>query len=363
MHKRRSFGVIVMLAAAAAALAVPAGAGTPAADNAEKEKQRRQAEAQLAQAERQMRDAEQQMRNAEERMRDAARQLAETSAGMAMEMVERKVVMFGDHARLGIVLRHGKDPATDQSGAVIDALTPGGPAEQAGLRPGDVITKFDGTALATGAPDAGADESRPAARLLELAGSLKDGQAVTLEVRRGGATRTVTVTARRDGGHMRVLAVPAGPGGPRRIEIPDLGDMPEIDIEAMLGRSWRDVDLVALNPDLGQYFGSSDGILVVRAPKDDALRLQGGDVILKIGDRTPATPAQAMRILRSYDPGDSVALQVLRKHAKVALEVRIPARHGEAGIPPPPPPEPPAPPAPPAPAAPLAPAAPPPPRG
>ncbi|MDD5563470.1 MAG: PDZ domain-containing protein, partial [Thermoanaerobaculaceae bacterium] len=214
--------------------------------------------------------------------------------------------------------------------------------------------------LTTGEVDSDEDESAPTARLMDLASSLKDGDVVTLEYRRGGATATATLTARSPvGPHVRVVNVPRGLGmnGGTSIEIPDIPDMPDIDIDVMGGRAWRDVDLIALNPELGQYFGSSDGVLVVRAPKESSLKLQGGDVILKIGDRTPATPTQAMRILRSYEPGEKVELQVLRKHEKVAVEVQVPERrHRDWGhAPQPAAPAPPAPPAAPAPPAPPAP--------
>ncbi len=222
-------------------------------------------------------------------------------------------MVFSDHARLGVVLRQEKNPATDPIGAVIEALTPGSPAEEAGLRPGDIITKFNGRSLTTGEVDSDEDESAPTARLMDLASSLKDGDVVTLEYRRGSATATATLTARSPvGPHVRVVTVPRGMDtrGGTSIEIPDIPDMPDIpdfdiDLDFHGGRAWRDVDLIALNPELGRYFGSSDGVLVVRAPKESSLKLQGGDVILKIGDRTPATPTQAMRILRSYEPGEN----------------------------------------------------------
>ena len=81
---------------------------------------------------------------------------------------------------------------------------------------------------------------------------------------------------------------------------------------------------MALNPELGEYFGTAEGILVVSTSKDGPLKLKAGDVILKIGDRTPTTPTQAMRILRSYEPGETVALQVMRKREKLSISVQVP---------------------------------------
>jgi len=328
-------------------LAVPLAAQESPSDT---DKARREAEAQMKKAEQQLRQAEQQMRDAERVMRDAARQMAKADVDKHISKMNTKVVVFGDRARLGLVLRPDKNAKTDVIGAYVEALTPGSPAEEAGMQPGDIIVKFNGEALASAKTEADEDESVPTARLMELARGLKDGDKVTLEYRRGDATRTVAVTASRQvGPRVRVVTVPEI----GRIEIPDMRDVeiPDIDVDAfMVGRPWRDVELVALNAELGEYFGAPDGILVVSAPKESTLKLKGGDVILKIGDRSPATPAQAMRILRSYEPGESVAVQVMRKHAKLALTVQIPARRAgqHFRVPEPAPPAAPAPPAPPA---------------
>jgi len=311
------------------------------------ERARREAEAQ-------MKNAEQQMREAERAMRDAAEQLAKLhiERDKQIRKMERKVVVFGERARLGLVLQSEKNPRTDAIGAYVEALTPGSPAEDAGMQPGDIIVRFNGEPLASAKVEADEDESVPTARLMELAQDLKDGDKVTLEYRRGGETKTVTVTATRPvGPHFKMFTVSEPlPIEIPEVEVPDLGDI-DVDVYT-IGRPWRDMELVALNPELGEYFGTAEGILVVRTAKEDPLKLRSGDVILKIGDRTPSTPAQAMRILRSYEPGETMALQVMRKRGKLTVSVQAPPHRTGATLWPstaPKPPEPPAPPAPPAP--------------
>lgn len=319
--------VITMMVAGSPVVAQTA---TPPVDQKQAEQQRYEAETQMRDAQKRMRDAEKQMRDAEQAMRDAARQIERTARDKARTEIERRVVLFGDHARLGVVLRQEANPATDTVGAVIEALTPGSPAEEAGLQAGDIITKFDGHPLTSGPVDADEDESPPTARMMGLAKSLTDGQKVALEVRRGDTTRTVTVTARKGvGPRVRVITgrhVEPPDVDVEDIEIPEMPEIPDIDVDVMLGRSWQDIDLVALNPDLGEYFGTSEGLLVVHTPKDEGLKLKAGDVILKIGDRTPGTPSKAMRILRSYEGGESVPVQVLRKREKVTLSLQVPQR-------------------------------------
>jgi len=81
---------------------------------------------------------------------------------------------------------------------------------------------------------------------------------------------------------------------------------------------------VTLNPDLGEYFGARDGVLVVRAAADSTLPLRGGDVILSIGGRKPTSPEHAMRILRSYDVGETVTIDIMRKQHRQTLNWTVP---------------------------------------
>jgi S1-C subfamily serine protease len=101
------------------------------------------------------------------------------------------------------------------------------------------------------------------------------------------------------------------------------------------------MELVSLNPDLGSYFSTDHGVLVVRAPSDAETGLRGGDVILKIGDEAPTTPANAIRMLRSSDSDEPVRLLVLRKGEKVtvatkSLMARRPLREAPPAPPTPP---------------------------
>jgi hypothetical protein len=98
--------------------------------------------------------------------------------------------------------------------------------------------------------------------------------------------------------------------------------------EFFMGSPWGGIELVKLNPDLGDYFGTREGVLVVRAPEDSSLALKGGDVILSVGERKPSSPEQAMRILRSYDAGETVTLDVLRKQKHVTVTWKVPEPDG-----------------------------------
>jgi S1-C subfamily serine protease len=94
----------------------------------------------------------------------------------------------------------------------------------------------------------------------------------------------------------------------------------------MWSSGWLDLELVALNPELGEYFGTTDGLLVIHAPDDSELQVKGGDVILSVDGRPVGSQAQLMRILRSYETGEDVKLDVMRQKRRTTLTVKIPER-------------------------------------
>src|SRR5258706_12589914 len=55
---------------------------------------------------------------------------------------------FSDNrGRIGVVVKTDSDAANDKLGARIEAVTPGGPADKAGLKGGGIITRFNGPPL------------------------------------------------------------------------------------------------------------------------------------------------------------------------------------------------------------------------
>ncbi|HYU28423.1 MAG TPA: PDZ domain-containing protein, partial [Gemmatimonadales bacterium] len=173
------------------------------------------------------------------------------------------------------------------------------------------------------------EDSGPGMKLIELARDLEPGDSVQVEYQRGNDSRKATLVAEDLGGqvwsgdnmdmsgmrenleHLRDL-MPKGPGPGA--------------FEWTFGSPWGGIEMVKLNPDLGDYFGTREGVLVVRAPEDSSLALKGGDVILTIGGRKPSSPEQAMRILGTYDEGESVTLDVLRKQKHVSVAWKVPNR-------------------------------------
>jgi S1-C subfamily serine protease len=244
-------------------------------------------------------------------------------------------LVMNRRARLGIKVNlQARD--TDSLGAYVESVTPNGPAATAGLRSGDVITKVDGKSVLSGggAGDRDARQSLPGLRLIELAARLEPSDTVAVEFLRGKDRRTVSlvtedepdmVMAGPGGGHPFVMRFRGdGPQGDPRMHVDELMDMgPGERFEFLAGSPLGDLELAPLNPDLGQYFGTTEGVLVIRAPKDGALGLKGGDVVQAVDGRKPAGPSHLMRILRSYDRGETFKLDILRNRKRETVTARL----------------------------------------
>src|SRR5438309_7272735 len=123
------------------------------------------------------------------------------------------VYTFNDNrGRIGVIVDPRSDATRDKVGARIDGITPDGPADKAGLKVGDVITRFNGTDLG-GARAENDEDSGPGMKLIELARKLEPGDTARVEYRRGNDNSKATPVAEDLG----------GPGWNGRMEMADLG--------------------------------------------------------------------------------------------------------------------------------------------
>lgn len=241
-------------------------------------------------------------------------------------------MLFTRRARLGITVNLIANP-NDSAGATVTAVTPGGPAFKAGLQSGDIIVRLNGSAVTQGPRPAGAepDQSLPGLRLIEIASRLEPDVTVAVEYKRGNQRRTVSLVTGNEPillgdlleGERRQVFSYSNPDSMRRFVV-------ERSVEPFAGNfvfsplaRFSDLELAPLNPELGSYFGATEGVLVVRAGERSSLGLKGGDVLLAIDGRAVTTPAAAMRILRSYDTGETIRFEVLRNRQRQAISATI----------------------------------------
>jgi S1-C subfamily serine protease len=286
--------------------------------------------------EKQLQAAREQLDRSAREVAELSRQLYGGSEGDIMRLVQGRP----QGAMLGINVGSG---ASRGEGVEVVGVSPGGPAEQAGLKAGDVLVAVDGQALRR------SGERGPNAQLVEYMRGVEPGRVVKVDYLRAGERRSASVTAApAEPPMIRVLR--------ERLPGPLAEGLAFPGLEALLGpeRGFRSLEFVPLTPKLGQYFGTDRGLLVVRAADEPGLPLEEGDVLQTIDGRAPETAGHAFRILRSYQPGEKVKLGVLRQRKPLTLEATLPAgdalREGRQHRLPPPPPPPPGPPPPPAPA-------------
>jgi len=245
---------------------------------------------------------EAQLETARRNLEQAAREVAQLSAQLSTRAIDEIMPMFEPgRAIIGVQLER----AADGAGARVREVSPGGPAADAGIRTGDVIVAVDGTAVT------GADPTRQVVTILH---NVKPDTKVSVRVLRDGKPREFILTTRASPG---VFASAHG--------LPDMRlALPQLRGAFMFQRPLMDMELATLTPRLGSYFGTDKGVLVVRAPANDALKLEDGDVILAIDGRQPASGSHATRILGSYQPGEKVRLRVLREHKTLEFEATLP---------------------------------------
>ena len=235
--------------------------------------------------------------------------------GKRVEMSPR-----GPRIGLGVVMA----PHTG-SGVKIAAVSPKGPAKDAGLQAGDVITAINGKSI-TGKDQAGVDQARAA-----LA-NLKEGQAVKLAYTRSGKAANTSLKAAKIEPQMIVNRETRsmGPGGEQAPAF-------------IHATRWNGLNMAELNPQLGRYFGTSSGVLVL-SPKAEFPQLQAGDVITKVDGKPVARSRDVLEAMRGRKEGDKVALGILRDRKAQSINITLPKM---GPMQPPMPPMPPMPPGPP----------------
>jgi S1-C subfamily serine protease len=264
--------------------------------------------------------------------------------------VEKRVIVrhAGGSGFLGIGL---EDLQGDARGAKVRTVEPGSPAEKAGIKPDDVIVRFDGEAV------------RSAAQLSRLVGETPADRAVPVEVSRAGATQKLTATLgeRRmrvfEGGDfpgMRQFQfeLPEPPEAPEAPEPPHAGVAPHAPAAPRAPRAPRawsfvpgdDVFMHAM-PGLGgprklglEYIEMGEqlaaayklagkgGVLVTSVDAEGPAAKAGvkaGDVLLKFDGKAIEDAGDLRDAVAAAEGGKEVALSVQREGRALELKATL----------------------------------------
>jgi len=186
----------------------------------------------------------------------------------------------------------GKLNLKDEKGALVADVTKNSPADQAGVKRGDVIVSFDGK------------EIKEMRELPYVVGSTPVGKEVPVEVIRKGKKKTLQIKI----GELKEEKKPEEGGQQPR---PELG-----------------MTVEELTPQLARNLGLSDtnGLVVVHvennSPAGEA-GVRNGDILLEI-DQSPVKGLEDLhKKIQTYKKGDTVLLLIKRGGATLYLTLKV----------------------------------------
>lgn len=311
---------------------------------------------------------EKELAAAREDLHRAARRVAELSHNPIASrdmVIERRLLQ---RPVLGVILE-----PDEGAGVRIAAVTPQSGAARAGLRSGDRITAIEGKPLSGANGNARLADARARLGVLDAktpvaVGYVRDGRNASVTVK--PSTGDHLIMLHNSDGDFEFSGEPGmhvGPDGDVRVEARTVhvapgGIAPQIRREIvredlcddradcrlpLLAEAfrWNGLNLASVDRNLGRYFGTDHGVLVLSIPEGMG-GLQPGDVLQKVDGKVVNTPRQAMAAAHARAPGSAVSVEYLRDRKILSTKMTLPER-AVLRLPPPPPPAPPAPPTPP----------------
>jgi serine protease Do len=206
--------------------------------------------------------------------------------------------------RLGVVIQEVSKELADSlglakpMGAVVNAVEKGGPAEKAGLEPGDVLLKFDGKAI------------NNSADLPRMVGITRPGTRSVLQVWRKGTTRDIPVTVGEMLDERQTTARPAKNSKPSEQAVNRLG----LVVSELTAEQRRDLKMTS-----GLLIEDVRGI----ATRAD---LRPGDIVIAVISKGATaeikTVDQFNKVLAQFDKGSSVTLLIRRGDMQTFVTIR-----------------------------------------
>ncbi len=187
----------------------------------------------------------------------------------------------------------------EPKGALVTTVTPDGPAQQAGIRQGDVILRFNGQDV---------DAMR---QLPRLVADTPIGQKAEVVIQRGGETRTLSVSV----GDMEQAQQAAG----AMTEAPTPGGEPQPPTTETLGMTLAPLD--ATTRETFSIPETVEGVVVTEAAGDSPAAGQGiaaGDVIVEVGQEPVDSPDDVTsRIDQARQAGRKNVLMLLSRQGEL----------------------------------------------
>jgi len=186
----------------------------------------------------------------------------------------------------------------DRKGALVAQVSKGGPADNAGIEPGDVILQFNGKAVTK-------NDDLP-----HVVAGTTPGTTVPVRVLRNGKEMTMNVKVEE-------LDLEAENGGK---------DTKNTEPDAETGGGFG-ITLNNITPDVERQMelprGTKGAVVTDVEPDSPAARsLTAGDVILQVNGKSVSSATEASQLLRAVPSGRSVGLRIVRRGQEQFVSVR-----------------------------------------
>jgi len=241
-----------------------------------------------------------------------------------------------EHPRLGLTgtdltldVAKAMDLSSDQRGALVIDVTPGGPADKAGLQGSDSTTTIDGQDVPIGGDVIVAVDGQPITSFNDLVAYLarntEVGQTVSLTVLRQGKEEKISVVL-----EARTNAAAETPVA-----------------QGQTGAAWLGVAGVNVTADIAQQMGlpsDVEGVLIEEvqqgSPADEAGLLGsfksatingqdvsiGGDIIIAMNNQAITNTEDLKTMLDQAQPGEEIALTIIRDGVQLEGTVTLSAK-------------------------------------
>ena len=205
----------------------------------------------------------------------------------------------------------------DEHGAEITSVDPDTPAYKAGIKPGDVVLEYNGTAV------------EGTEQLQRMVRETAPGKMVKLVVWRNGASQTLTATVgQRKGMWMET------PDGNISIAMPPVPPPPPMSMPRMITimpSRMLGIDGEPLNqePQFAEFMGVKDGVLVkavIRHTAAEKAGIKAGDVIVKVDDTHVSSSDDITSTLRASRGKKTFNLTLVRAKKEMPLTVTLDER-------------------------------------
>ena len=229
-------------------------------------------------------------------------------------------------SRIGVSIRDLEDadgPAAKgvTLGVIVEEVSTESPAEKAGIRRGDAIVEFDG------------ERVRSVRQLTRVVQETPAGRTVQAAIVREGQRSTVSITPREGSGFrfegfddLANLRYKTAPTPPRPPDAPRPPSPPAVwGLDELIGRSTNrlGISVSTLSPQLAEYFGTKEGVLVSSVTDNSAAAKAGikaGDVITSFNGSVVNDPSDVRRRVADLSDGDEFTIAVMRDKKAVTLK-------------------------------------------